>query len=178
MGRVLLILTAACLAATFMIINNSSFRTATSSSPKNEEVSKKEQKDRQANRERDSRAGAARKSAANKLHPSGLSAAPSDTGTSIEKSAVVEASPDTEASEDPTHAIISGDQTPVYSVNSRGSRVIKMLKKGDRVTTDLEVIDGEGRWRIVKKADLNKAGFVLDENLQQRKPAKKGEPKK
>lgn len=75
-------------------------------------------------------------------------------------------------------AIVKGDYTPVYSVNSRDSRIIRLLKKGDRVATDVEVIDGQGKWTIVKKGDLTRPGFVLDENLQPGRSTKKSENRK
>ena len=61
MGRIILILTAACLLATFMIISNSTFKPITSASPAKEEVSKKAEKDRPRKPEQSSRASITKK---------------------------------------------------------------------------------------------------------------------
>lgn len=70
---------------------------------------------------------------------------------------------------------MKGDQTPVYSVNSKDSSVVKLLNKGDWVSTDLDVIDVKGRWTIVKQSDLSKPGFVQPENLQPAKAIRKND---
>ncbi|HSB09209.1 MAG TPA: hypothetical protein VLM38_06830 [Blastocatellia bacterium] len=170
MGRIILILTAACLLATFMIISNSSFKVATNTSPKNDNVTKKAEKDRPMKRERDSRARIPKRGAVNRSQPSNVS-------SPIERSVEAGVTPGEENNEDAAHAIVKGDNTPVYSVNSRDSSVVKRLRKGDKVATDVEVTDIQGRWTIVKKADLTRPGFVLGENLQ-RPAAKKTENKK
>lgn len=167
MGKIILVLTAACLLATFMIISNSSFKTATSAPPKNEDVSKKTQNSRAIKREQDSRARIAKKAGANKSQRN--KANNSDEGSV----GVVADAEEEQNVEDPAHAIVKGDSTPVYTVNSRDSSVLWLLKKGDKVATDVEVIDGQGRWSIVKKGELTRPGFVLDENLQRTSTAKK-----
>jgi len=73
---------------------------------------------------------------------------------------------------------VKGNDTPVYSVNSKESSIVKLLNKGDRVSTDLDVIDVNGRWTIVKKNDLSKPGFVQPENLQPANATKRKESKK
>jgi hypothetical protein len=166
-GRILLILTAGCLFATFLIIANSSFKTTTSASPKSEEVGKKAEKDRPKKGEQSSRAKSARKDAVKRSKQSGPSN-PDDAPMTAARS------PEQETRQDDGLATMSGD-APVYSVNSRDSRVIKVLKKGEKVATDLQVIDEQGRWTIVKKPDLSKPGFVLNENLQPANSKKKTE---
>lgn len=172
MGRVLLILTAACLAATFMIINNSSFRYGTTTaSPKAEEVKPKSEKERTARREKESRVRASTRSPIVKSQAANSSksyGAPFETGAADE----------VEILRDGSHATVKGDQTPVYSINSKDSNIVKLLNKGDQVSTDLEVIDAKGRWTIVNKSDLFKPGFVQPENLQPAKSTKNREIKK
>jgi hypothetical protein len=160
-GRILLILTAGCLFATFLIIANSSFKTNTSASPPSEAVSKKTEKDRPKKGEQSAGAKSARRNAVKRSKQSGPSN-PDEAPMSAARSA------EQQIKQDDGLATVSGD-APVYSVNSRDSRIIKVLKKGEKVATDIQVIDGQGRWTIVKKPDLSKPGFVLDENLQQAK---------
>src|SRR4030095_305332 len=52
---------------------------------------------------------------------------------------------------DPTHAAVKTDAAPVYSYNSMTSSVVEVLKKGEQVETNLEVIDSERRWILVRK---------------------------
>ena len=167
MGRIILILTAACLLATFMIISNSSFKPITSASPAKEEVSKKAEKDRPRKPEQSSRASVTKKGATNSSRPS--SAANSKEG-SVGAAAMEE---EEHQDQDVAHAIVKGDYTPIYSVNSRQSSVVGLLKKGDKVATELEVLDEKGKWTIVKKGDLTRPGFVLDANLQRANTTKK-----
>jgi len=65
---------------------------------------------------------------------------------------------------DPNRAALKSD-APVYSYNSPASSVVRVLKKGEQVETNLEVIDSGGRWTLVRKRELNKSGFVRSENL-------------
>ena len=58
----------------------------------------------------------------------------------------------------------------VHSFNSPASDVVKLLKKGDVVDKQLEVVDARGRWTLVK-ADPNGAGFVRSESLGPQLPA-------
>lgn len=170
MGRILLILTAGCLFATFLIIANSSFKTNTSASRETEQISKKAEKDRPKKGEQSARAKSTRREAVKRSRQSG----PSDPDEAPMRAARL---PEQQNNQDDDElATVSGD-APVYSVNSRDSRIIKVLKKGEKVTTDLQVIDVQGRWTIVKKPDLSKPGFVLDENLQPANSKKKTDSK-
>ena len=58
----------------------------------------------------------------------------------------------------------------VHSFNSPASDVVKLLKKGDVVDKQLEVVDARGRWTLVK-ADPKGAGFVRSESLGPQLPA-------
>jgi len=155
-----------------MIISNSSFKPTTSASPTNEEGSKKAEKERPRKAAQSSRAKTATKGATNRSQP--YSSKDSRDG-SVSAASTEKEEENQSRDEDILHAIVKADYTPVYSVNSRQSNVVKLLKKGDRVATDLEVIDEKGRWTIVRKGDLSRPGFVLDENLQRANTAKKAE---
>jgi uncharacterized protein YgiM (DUF1202 family) len=62
-------------------------------------------------------------------------------------------------------ANVKSDSAAVYSSNSARSPIVGMLRKGDRVETTLEIIDSEGRWVLIRTADL-RSGFVRNENLE------------
>jgi hypothetical protein len=174
-GRVLLVLILACLVATFFIINNSSLRPATiSASPKTEEAKQKSEKERSTKREKESRARISTKSSAIRPQATNFGANSVKSAGTSKESGVAD---DVNVVQDPSHATVKGDDTPVYSVNSKDSSIVKLLNKGDWVSTDLDVIDVKGRWTIVKKSDLSKPGFVQPENLQQANAAKKKEKK-
>jgi cytoskeletal protein RodZ len=174
-GKVLLILIAACLLATFMIINRSSFIPTTSPSQTNENVSTKAEKD-QGKPEQSSRSKAAKKGTTNRSQRSGVTNSTKDSdGTAVVQEKGKEKEKESNREQDFANAIVKGDDTPVYSVNSRQGTVVRMLKKGDKVATDLEVIDAKGKWTVVRKGDLSKPGFVRDENLQRPNGTKKPE---
>jgi len=172
-GRVLLILILACLVATFFIINNATFKPATTSaSPKKEEAKSKPEKEHPAKkREKESSTRISRKA-------TGERAPRSNSAAAAEAKAVASVSDEVEVVQDRSHATVKGDSTPVYSINSKDSSVVKMLNKGDRVSTDLEVIDVQGRWMIVKKNDLSKPGFVERDELQTANATKKKDTKR
>jgi hypothetical protein len=71
------------------------------------------------------------------------------------------------------HAAVKTEAAPVYSYNSMTSSVVEVLKKGEQVETNLEVIDSEGRWILVRKQQQNQSGFVRSENLERRPTAGK-----
>jgi len=64
----------------------------------------------------------------------------------------------------PVVANVKTDSAAVYSFNSPRSPVVKVLKKGEKVETNLEVIDSEGRWSLVH-GEHTTSGFVRSENL-------------
>jgi hypothetical protein len=171
-GRVLIVLIAACLVATFFIINNSSFKFATTTaSLKPEEAKSKPEKDRPAKRERESSSRVSKKTTSSRSpHTNSV--------TSSEVKSAAGVADDLEIVQDPEHATVKGDYTPVYSVNSKDSSIVKVLNKGDRVFTDLVVIDVQGTWTIVKKNDLSKPGFVEREDLQPANATKKKDAKR
>ena len=65
----------------------------------------------------------------------------------------------------PVQANVKSDSAAVYSSNTPRSPIVRLLKKGDRVETNLEVIDSGGRWSLVRPADSSRSGFVRSENL-------------
>jgi hypothetical protein len=69
------------------------------------------------------------------------------------------------------HANVKTDSAAVYSSNSPRSPVVRLLKKGDTVETNLEVIDSGGTWSLVRTGESQRAGFVRSENLDHAKMA-------
>lgn len=167
MGRIILVLIAASLLATLLIIRNSSFQTTTRASQAAEDASKKAEKARAVKPEQPSRAKTVKKGATKTSRPYTANN-PTEASVSTAGSKEEERSLDQDG-----NAFVKSEGTPVYSVNSRQSNIMRLLKRGDRVGTDLEVLDEKGKWTIVRKADLSRPGFVLDENLQKANPGKK-----
>ena len=66
---------------------------------------------------------------------------------------------------DKSQAQVKADSAPVYSSNSSRSSIVRVLAKGEKVQTDLEVIDSEGRWSLVRTGDLRRSGFVRSDSL-------------
>jgi hypothetical protein len=67
---------------------------------------------------------------------------------------------------DKLHAKVKTDSAAVYSLNSSGSPIVHLLKKGDSVETKLEVLDSDGRWSLVQTSDFKEPGFVRSETLE------------
>jgi len=168
MGRIILVLIAASLLATLIIIRNSSFKPTTSASQTPEAVSKKAEKEHAVKPEQPSRAKTVKKGATNTSQSYNANN-PKEASVSTAGSKEEEK----EGRDQDGNAFVKSEGTPVYSVNSRQSNIMRLLKRGDRVGTDLEVMDEKGKWTIVRKPDLSRPGFVLDENLQKTNPGKK-----
>jgi hypothetical protein len=58
------------------------------------------------------------------------------------------------------------DDAALYPSNSVRARAVGVLKKGEPVETDLEVLDTGGRWSLVQGSMQNRRGFVRSENLK------------
>lgn len=66
-------------------------------------------------------------------------------------------------------ANVKTDSAAVYSSNSSRSPVIRLLKKGDTVETNIEVMDSSGTWSLVRTGESQRSGFVRSENLDRAK---------
>ncbi len=67
---------------------------------------------------------------------------------------------------------VANDSVAVYATNSVNSRILKMLKKGDQVETNLGVVDSQGTWSLIRVPDQRISGYVLSENLERKRPSK------
>jgi hypothetical protein len=65
----------------------------------------------------------------------------------------------------PSEVNVKSDSAAVYSFNSPRSPVVRVLRKGDKVETNIEVIDSGGRWSLIQ-AEQFRSGFVRSENLE------------
>src|SRR5262249_13355342 len=68
-------------------------------------------------------------------------------------------------------ATVTVDTLPVYATNSSKSRVLKVLGKGDRIQTDLAVIDSVGHWSLVTVPGQRITGYVRTEDLDMTRTA-------
>lgn len=64
---------------------------------------------------------------------------------------------------------ISNDSVALYSINSTRGSVRTVLNEGTVVEPNLQVIDGDGNWTLVRVPELNMSGFVHTENLFNRR---------
>lgn len=167
MGRILVLLTFAGLAAVFVIIYNSEFPTAQSSAVSNSNTA-------QGNSRRSTTSQSDKKNRATSPHKATQKgsryASPRTGANDPEASAPGAAAADpkrasSEAGGEPT-ATIKTDSAPVYSTNSKRSRVLRVLKRGEKVQPDVEIVDSGGRWRVVRP-QRDKAGFVREEQIEQ-----------
>jgi hypothetical protein len=58
------------------------------------------------------------------------------------------------------------DDAALYPSNSVRARAVGVLKRGEPVESDIEVLDTGGRWSLVQGSKQNRQGFVRSENLK------------
>ncbi len=171
MGRILVLLTFAGLAAAFLIIYNASNKPAQSGTVSNSNASKqgnsRTTKPSQVEK-------AKHASSAGAVYGRKIGAVSGRKNRNPSKSAT----DPTEATTPPTPnkapagnsddklITVKNNSTPVYSANTKHSKVLRQLRRGDRLRPDLEVIDSEGRWNVVKGKEKEKPGFVRDDQIE------------
>jgi len=69
---------------------------------------------------------------------------------------------------------ISNDSVALYSNNSTRGSVRTVLNKGTVVEPNLQVIDGDDSWTLVRVPELNMSGFVHTENLSNQRSGGSG----
>lgn len=169
MGRLLLTLSAACLVTTFVILWKIPFDPAKIySSFKNEANNTRPAKDSNPEKKPDTphAIGVKKKARAN----SSKALSVTDMRSNVRD---VEPTPESEVGQDASQKNVKSDSAAVYTVNSSDSAILKLLKRGDRIETDIEVIDTEGRWSLVKGVEEKRSGYVRSENLESKQPAKR-----
>ena len=169
MGRLLLVLSAACLVFTFVMlwkipfdpgrIFSSPRSGAENTQPTKVTDSKKKPDTPQATRGR-------KKAKAGPSRASSVAESKSNVRD-------VEPAPSLEGGQEPSQASVKSDSAAVYTVNTSESEILRLLRKGDSVKTDLEVIDREGRWSLIKGAKEKRSGYVRSDNLETKQPSKR-----
>jgi hypothetical protein len=166
MGRILVVLTFACLAATFVVIfniNNKAVQTGTidnsnGSTQRNARATKVSQHD-----ERKRAAVPGRVSSRGKK----VSSASTEENRTDSTTTVIRDKAQIENSDDASQMTVKNDSAPVYSLNSKRSSVLRLLRKGEKVGSDVEIIDSEGRWIVVKPQEKGRSGFLRDDQIEQ-----------
>jgi hypothetical protein len=101
------------------------------------------------------------------IKPRGARAERNDGATAV---APLESQPDptpriTAAGPHVLQAMVTADTLPIFATNSSKSRVVMVLNKGDRVQTDLLIIDSLGHWSFVKVPGQRVSGYVRSEDI-------------
>jgi hypothetical protein len=169
MGRILVLLTFGCLAATFIVIYNISNKTvqtgtidnSNGSTQRNARATKISQHD-----ERKQTAVSGRAAKKGKK----VSSASTDKNETESTTTVIPHKAQIESEDDAPQMTVKNDSAPVYSLNSKRSNVLRLLRKGEKVGPDIEVIDSEGRWIVVKPQEKGRSGFLRDDQIE--KPVK------
>ena len=164
MGRILVLLTFAGLAAAFVIIYNASWDPVQSSAPGNSNAaaqgntrgSKSSQADKKG------RASSPRTASGRGSTKKGSNV----TATPTSGTAEIAATAPKREPIDATSDSVKSDSTPVYSANTKRSKVLRSLRRGEKLPPDLEVIDSEGRWRLVRGSGKGKPGFIREEQIE------------
>ena len=162
MGRILVLLLFVGLAAIFVVIYNAGipgYTAAPSNSNVTAEGNKRATKDSQP--EKRGKAHSSRRAA--EKHSNVGSKAPA--GPRESALATGSTGKPTDKNADPV-LTVNSDSTPVYTANSKRSKVIRVLQKGEKVRPDVEVLDSNGRWRVVRGQQKEKPGFVLEDQIR------------
>ena len=163
MGRILVLLLFAGLAGIFVVIYNAGIPVQ-SAAPTNSNATAEEKKRaiKDSRAEKQGKALSSRKAAGKRpIGGSQPSAGPDEPPV-----------PATDSTGKPTNPnadpllTVNSDSTPVYTANSKSSKVIRVLKRGERVRPDVEVLDSNGRWRVVRGQQKEKPGFVLEDQIR------------
>jgi hypothetical protein len=165
MGRVLVVLTFACLAATFVVIfniNNKAVQTGTidnsnGSTQRNARATKVSQQGKR-------KQAVAPETVSSKSKKARPTSAEKDRTEST--TTVIPNKAQIESSDDASQMTVKNDSAPVYSLNSKRSSVLRLLRKGEKVGSDVEIIDSEGRWIVVKPQEKERSGFVRDDQIE------------
>jgi hypothetical protein len=163
MGRILVLLTFACLIAAFVIIYNTGNLPVQSGIVKNSNVSTQGNTRTTKTSQIDRTNPAARTGRVADKKRKFISKATTDQMEASVAESLIKST--AQSSEDP-RITVKNDSTPVYAANSKQSKVLRRLRKGERVHPDVEIIDAEGRWRVVKGPQKEKPGFVRDDQIE------------
>jgi len=167
MGRILVLLTFAGLAAAFLIIYNASWGPVQSSAPGNSNAAAQGNTRGSKSSQVDKKGRASLARTASGKHSKRVSKAAS-TGTEDTPSGpTAAAAPNREPVDRSTESRLTvKSDAPVYAANSKRSKVLRNLRRGEKLPPDLEVIDSEGRWRLVRGSGKGKPGFVREEQIE------------
>jgi hypothetical protein len=166
MGRILVLLTFAGLAAAFVIIYNTSNQPVQSAVPSNSngpaQGNTRSTKASQVDKKGRTSLPRSVSGRGNPRHFSKAGATPTEDVTEAPKPAAAKR----ESIDSRSDSTVKSDSTPVYSANTKRSKVLRSLKRGEKLPPDLEVIDSEGRWRLVRGSGKGKPGFVREEQIE------------
>jgi len=164
MGRLLVVLAFACLVGAFFMLSRNNSAPPQSGTITNTNAPKQgnARAAKSSQPPASNPARAAERRAKMTVNPGPSSAAAQSLPAAT--AAAADAEPDQE--ESASQPTVKDEGTPIYSLNTRSSKVVKRLKKGERVNTDVEVLDSEGRWSLVKGQGKSGLGFVRGENLE------------
>jgi len=165
MGRILVLLTFVCLTTTFVFIynaNNKPLQTGTTDNS-NGSAQRNARPTRPSQHDKRKLTGAPERVSAKSKKTGSTSAKESRTESTT---TVVPDSAQIDDSDDPWRMTVKNDSTPVYSLNSKRSSVLRQLRKGEKLGPDVEIIDSEGRWIVVKGRERERPGFVRDDQIE------------
>ena len=164
MGRILVLLTFAGLAAAFVIIYNARFESV-QSAPSNSNASAQGNK-RTKSSEVDKKGRASLPRTASGKGSKRLSRTTAKWTVEVMETPGAGA-PNREKVDANSESLMTvKSDSPVYSANSKRSKVLRSLRRGEKVPPDLEVIDSEGRWRLVRGSGRGRPGFVREEQIE------------
>ena len=62
--------------------------------------------------------------------------------------------------------IVTSETAALYATNSSKSPVVRILQKGERVETDLNVTDSEGTWSLIRVPEQRVSGYIRNQNIE------------
>jgi hypothetical protein len=165
MGRILVVLTFGCLAATFVVIYNISNKTVQTGTIDNSNGSTQRNARATKISQHDERK---RTAVPGRVSKRGKKVSPASTEKERTESTttVIPDKAQIESGDDSPQMTVKNDSAPVYSLNSKRSSILRLLRKGEKVGPDVEIIDSEGRWIVVKPQEKGRSGFVRDDQIE------------
>ncbi|HXG66265.1 MAG TPA: hypothetical protein VNO70_14280 [Blastocatellia bacterium] len=165
MGRIIVFLGIVCLAATFLLVLYMPFplQLMGQSSGGTQESAQPSKAPPEEEKQSPARGKGRKKSVGKAAQPRGQETAEAQATDAPTAAA--------DQPYDPRQAVVKSDRTPIYSLNSPTSDVLNLLRRGEKVRTELEVIQQDGTWSVVQGKG-QRAGYVKAENLERGQSSK------
>ncbi len=148
-----------CVVGLFLIVVKITRFSEASNSPKDAQVTTSTSASRSGKKPRPQAANSKKKAGATDAHSLSVG--------------IRTAVPSSEPEQNASTMNVKSDSTPVFQSNSTDSALVKSLNKGDEVRVELEIINSQGAWSLIR--DAGRSGFVPSEMLERKTPTEQAQ---